>query len=123
MKIFRLIFKELMTPSNQVGPAAFAYMRSAEGVWHIIAGNAAISLLMLAVVYFGLALPYLIGVLIIGSLYSIKEYMDLKNGGRKNDSFEDVFMVVLGAILHNIPFFSVIVLLVGMLTFLLHMIF
>lgn len=112
-----------MTPSNQVGPAAFAYMRSAEGVWHIIAGNAAISLLMLAVVYFGLALPYLIGVLIIGSLYSIKEYMDLKNGGRKNDSFEDVFMVVLGAILHNIPFFSVIVLLVGMLTFLLHMIF
>lgn len=121
MKIFRLIIKELMTPSNQIGPAAFAYMRSAEGVWHIIAGNSAISILMFLFSSFGLIIPYLIGVLIVGALYSIKEYMDLRNGGRKNDSFEDIFMVVFGAILHNVPFFSTIVLVTGLIVFILHM--
>ena len=122
MKTLTNFFKELFTPSNKIGPAEESYRRGAEGVWHGALGGAFMWILSLVSIYiFPLAYATMLGITFV--LYGTKEIIDYKNGGRKNDCFEDIFTVMFGAALYNISFFPIAILLLGVVVTLLHIYF
>jgi len=83
-----LIWREIETPSNQIGPLHRAYERAVIGIGHAMLGACA------AVAFGGYGPPF---ALAVGGLYWLmKERGDLKRGGGLWDGVEDALMVTLG---------------------------
>lgn len=115
-------FKEIFTPSNKTGPADEAYNRGAEAVWHGVFGAAFMQILVFISLY-TIPLSFAMLLVITFTLYTIKEIIDYKNGGRKNDCFEDVFAVMFGAAIYNITAFPILILALGVIVTNLHIYF
>lgn len=88
MRLLDLIWAELNTPSDQIGPLARAYQRGAIAAWHMLLGSV-------------VALPmgdaqWLFGGVVATIYWLIKERGDLRRGGRVWDGLEDAVCVYLG---------------------------
>ena len=86
--MINLIWRELNTPSGQIGPLAAAYNRGAQAAWHMLLGAA-------------VAWPmgdhqWIYGLLVAGLYWAAKEAGDLRRGGRFWDGLEDAACVYLG---------------------------
>ena len=88
MSLIDLIWREIMTPSDQTGPADAAYRAGMSALGHAMLGAAFASTFGL----WGLA-PALA---IAATYWWVKERSDLRRGGAWLDSAEDALMVCLG---------------------------
>lgn len=84
-----MIWAEIMTPSNQVGPLDRAYRRAVVGIGHAVLGAACVAGLPGYGIWLaaGLALAY----------WLVKERGDMFRDGAWADGAEDTVMVALGA--------------------------
>ncbi len=87
--LFDVIWREINTPTGQIGPLHAAYVRSASGIGHAVLGAAFCAL-------FGLW-GIVAACLIAAAYWLLKERGDLRRGGDLWDGIEDAICISLGA--------------------------
>ena len=83
------VIRELFTPSNQMGPAARAYLRAVTGVGHTMIGALLVSV-------FGVDPNLWLQSALAATYFLTKEVLDIRRGGGRRDSLEDTGFVFVG---------------------------
>jgi len=92
MTFWTAFWKEIETPSNQVGPIAAAYRRATSAIGHALLGASIASLLSQ---WWGAGLV-IMQIAVVLAYWTLKERGDLRRGGDLADGLEDAAMVGIG---------------------------
>lgn len=88
MSLLDLIWREINTPTGQIGPLSRAYARAMSGIGHAMLGAAAAGVLG------GWGIAFGLGVAV--AYWMAKERGDLRRGGAIWDGLEDATLVCIG---------------------------